>query len=537
MKNNTLRPYQSDLQARISAAWEAGAKNVVGVLPTGAGKTVLFTAVIQDADCATVAIAHRTELIAQMSLALARNGIRHQIIGNPLLAGECNALHLAELGRRFVDPQARVAAASVQTLAKRGGNWLSTVRLWVVDEAHHVLTKNEWGKCVAMMPNARGLGVTATPVRADGAGLGRHADGVFDEMIVGPGMRDLITAGFLSDYRIFAPKCADLDLSHVAIGASGDYVGSQLRAAVHGSHLTGDIVSHYLRLAKGKLGLTFTVDIESASEAAEAYRAAGVHAEMLSGKTPAAWRSKVLRAFRAREILQITNCDLLGEGTDVPGIEVVSFARPTESFGLYCQQFGRALRPLDGKSHAIIIDHAGNLMRHGVPDARREWTLDRRDRKSRGAPIGVIPFTSCPECAAAYERINRACPYCGHAPEPALRTAPEFVDGDLVELDGATLARMRGDVARVDAPWLTTPTNVVEGGMRKNHNARQAAQADLRETLALYGGWRTGEGETLSQAHRRFYLTFGTDVMTAQTLGAREAEVLREKIAAALPVR
>lgn len=452
------------------------------------------------------------------------------MIANATVIADINAQHMAEFGRRYIDPHARVVAASVQTLAKRPADWLAQVSLWVVDEAHHLLVKNVWGKCVAMMPNAKGLGVTATPVRADGAGLGRHADGVFDTMLIGPSMRDLINQGHLCDYRIYAPKCADLDLSNVAIGASGDYVGAQLRAAVHGSHLTGDIVSHYLKLAPGKLGLTFTVDIESATEAAEAYRAAGVPAEVLSGEAPAAWRAKVLRAFRARELLQITNCDLLGEGTDVPGIEVVSFARPTESFGLYSQQFGRALRPLEGKSHAIIIDHAGNVIRHGLPDAPREWSLDRRDRRSRGAVVGVIPVTACTECAAVYERVFSACPFCGHAPEPAARTAPEFVDGDLVELDAATLAKLRGEVDRVSAPWTATPSNIIEAGMRKQHNARRDAQTELRETLALYGGWRTGEGDTLSQSQRRFYLTFGVDVMTAQTLGAREALDLNTRV-------
>lgn len=380
-----------------------------------------------------------------------------------------------------------------------------------------------------MLPNARGLGVTATPTRADGKGLGRHADGVFDQMVVGPGMRELITAGYLADYRIFAPR-SDLDLSGVTIGSSGEYVGSQLRQAVHKSHLTGDTVAHYLRLARGKLGITFTVDVETAEETAEEYRIKGVAAEVLTGKTPTAWRQKVMRAFRAREIQQICNCDLLGEGTDVPAVEVVSFARPTASYGLYVQQFGRALRILEGKSHAIVIDHAGNVIRHGLPDAYREWSLDRRERGSRGKAAGVIPVTPCGQCAAVYERVHPACPFCGYAAEPAARSGPQFVDGDLGELDAATLAAMRGDVARVDSPITHAPTDIVGAAIQKNHRARQEAQAVLRRSLALYGGWRTALGDSLSMAQRRFYLSLGVDVMTAQTLGAREALELAEKI-------
>lgn len=505
---------------------------MLAVLPTGGGKTVVFSSIIANESGVSVAMAHRQELVGQMSLALARNGIRHRVVAPSGVRGEIEAMHLAELGRRYIDPHSNVVAAGVQTLVNHPESWMERCSLWVCDEAHHLGDKgNVWGRAVAMLPNARGLGVTATPTRADGKGLGRHADGVFDRMVVGPGMRELITAGYLCDYRIYAPR-GDLDLSGVAIGASGEYVGAQLRKAVHKSHLTGDTVTHYLRLAPGKLGITFTVDVETAEETAEEYRSKGVRAEVLTGKTPTAWRQKVMRAFRAREIQQLVNCDLLGEGTDVPAVEVVSFARPTASYGLYVQQFGRALRILEGKSHAVIIDHAGNVIRHGLPDAYREWSLDRRERASRGAPVGVMPVTTCTQCAAVYERVFPACPYCANAPEPAARTAPAFVDGDLSELDAATLAAMRGHVTAVDSQWRggQAPSDHVESAMLKHHNARQAAQAALRRAMALYGGWRTAAGDSLQMAQRRFFLTLGVDVMTAQTLSAKAASELSEKI-------
>lgn len=535
----TLRPYQIELSNAIDAAWSAGHRNVLAVLPTGGGKTVVFSSIVERAGCIAVAMAHRSELIGQMSLALARNGLRHRVIAPPQVRAEIEAQHVEEFGRRFIDPHSNVIAAGVHSLVNHPEPWMQKCGLWICDEAHHLGDKaNVWGRAVAMLPNARGLGVTATPVRADGKGLGRHADGVFDAMVVGPGMRDLIDAGYLADYRIFAPR-SDLDLSKVAIGASGDYVGGQLRDAVHASHLTGDTVAHYLRLAKGKLGITFTVDIETAEQTAKAYRAAGVNAEVLTGKTPTAWRAKVMRAFRAREVLQICNCDLLGEGTDVPAVEVVSFARPTASYGLYVQQFGRALRTLEGKAHAIIIDHAGNVLRHGLPDAYREWSLDARERRSRGTPAGVIPVTTCTQCSAVFERIYSSCPYCGHQNQPAQRSAPHFVDGDLAELDADTLAALRGEVARIDGaprvPQALSP--IAAAGLQKQHHLRQVAQKELRDVLALYGGWRTAAGDTLSIAQRRFYLTFGIDVMSAQALGRSEAEALKEKIDATLASR
>jgi DNA or RNA helicases of superfamily II len=195
--------------------------------------------------------------------------------------------------------------------------------------------------------------------------------------------------------------------------ATGDFNADQLRKAVHKSHITGDVVAHYLKLAPGKLGVTFAVDVEAATEIAGAFRAAGVPAEVVSAKTPDALRAQILRRFKAREILQLVNVDLFGEGFDLPAIEVVSFARPTESFALYCQQFGRALRLMLSKEAAavhahltdeqrraaiaasekpvaIIIDHVNNVLRHGLPDARREWSLDRRERRS-GKKSDAIP--------------------------------------------------------------------------------------------------------------------------------------------------
>jgi hypothetical protein len=172
-----------------------------------------------------------------------------------------------------------------------------------------------------------------------------------------------------------------------------------------------------------------------------------------------------------------------------------------------------------------------------LPDAFREWSLDRRERRARGVADGVRPVTTCGQCSAVYERVFPACPYCSHRNEPAARSAPQYVDGDLAELDAATLAAMRGDVERIDAPWQDgrAPSSVVESAMRKAHSARQSAQAELRATLERYGGWRTECGDPLAVAQRRFYLTFGVDVLSAQTLGAREASDLRDRVAAALP--
>lgn len=402
----------------------------------------------------------------------------------------------------------------------------------VVHNCHHLLADNKWGKATALFPNAKGLGVTATPTRADGRGLGRHADGLMDVMVESPGMRDLIGMGFLTDYRIFAPP-SDINLASVPISASGDFSPEPLRAAVHKSHIVGDVVSHYLRIAPGKLGVTFAVDVESATEIAAAYRQAGVPSEVVSANTPPALRAAILSRFARGELKQLLNVDLFGEGFDLPAIEVVGMARPTQSFALYCQQFGRSLRPLDGKSHAIIIDHVSNVLRHGLPDAPRVWTLDRRERRSRGKPDDVIPVRTCPSCLSVYERIYRECPFCGHYPEPAGRSGPEQVDGDLAELTPEALARLRGEIDKpLVLPYGATPE--IAGAVKKRHHEKQQAQAALRDAMAQWGGVQVARGLDLSQAQRLFYITYGIDVASAQALGRAEAEALRLRVEGAI---
>ena len=396
---SALRPYQQKAKEDIYASWQTR-QNIVAVLPTGAGKTVLLSNIVNEFNASTCVIAHRQELVSQISLALATQGVRHKLIAPKNVIKNIINLHLFVIGRDYYDPNSKVATAGVDTLIRRVDQlkaWAVTVRLWVIDEAHHLLRENKWGKAVEMFPNAKGLGVTATPLRADGKGLGADNDGVFEDMVVGPNMRELIDMGFLTDYRIFAPP-SDMDLSEVTVSkTTGDYNKVKMVKAAKQSHIMGDVVDHYLKLAKGKLGITFAPDVAMATEIAERFNLAGVPAEVVSAKTPDTERAKILKRFKDRELLQLVNVDLFGEGFDLPAIEVVSMARPTASYGLYVQIFGRGLRPmyLEGapletteqrlwaiansiKPNAIIIDHVGNVVRHGLPDANREWSLDRR---------------------------------------------------------------------------------------------------------------------------------------------------------------
>jgi len=535
-----LRPYQAADKAKIYDAWNSGANNVMLVEATGAGKTVIFSEIIKEHSGASCAIAHRQELVTQISLALARDGVRHKIIGPKKVVRLVVNTHMIELGVSYYDPSSPVAVAGVDTLVRRYDelkHWLDSVTLWVQDECHHVLKENKWGTAAKMFPNAKGLGVTATPRRADGKGLGRHADGLFDTMVEGPSMRELINAGYLTDYRIFAPP-SDLDLTDVSISKDGDYNKIKLKNAVRKSHVVGDVVAHYLRIAPGKLGITFATDVETATDIAQRFNDAGVPAAVVSAKTPDAERISILRRFKNRELLQLVNVDIFGEGFDLSSIMVVSFARPTESYALFVQQFGRSLRIMDGKINAIIIDHVGNVMRHGLPDARQSWTLDRRDKRGKSQPTDVIPIRTCLECFSAYERTYHKCPYCGAIPVPAGRSRPEQVDGDLTELDVATLAAMRGEVDRVDMHpeafrgELQNKFVPVIGQMAqvKIHALDQVTQKALRSSIAWRAGWQRAHGRDDRESYKRFYFMFGVDVMTAQTLKTKEAIELAGRI-------
>ncbi len=572
-----LRPFQRDIKAGVFNAWGAGRRNVLVKSATGTGKTVIMADIFKTVDRAAAAIAHRGELVSQISTALAREGVRHRIIGSESVRKSCVTSHMEDedIGRSFYDPNARVGVCSIDTLigqdAKRDP-WFSQVGLWAQDEAHHVQVENKWGRGASMFPNAYGMGFTALAWRADGGGLGTGQGGVFDELVRGPEMSDQIARGYLTSYVIFAPP-SDVDYSQVTVTASGDLSPAKLRAAVHASDkIVGDVVKHYRRVSMEKLGrlglgITFAVDVEAAKEIAAAFNADGVPAEIITDKTPGALRRQILRRFKRREVLQLVNVDLFGEGFDLPAIEIVSMVRKTESLQLYVQQFGRVLRPMltreqaaawgdmtdeqrlhilatGPKPYGIVIDHVGNVCRHGLPDALAVDSLDKRRSRS-ASENDAIPTRVCANvnvngsglvCAKTYERYYPACPFCGFYPEPAQRSAPQFVDGDLFELDAATLAALRGKVIDLQiAPAIPRGLNPIQaGGFHRQHLEKTKAQHYLREAMSLWAGWQRALGHDDQQAYRKFFHAFGIDALGAQALGRADAESLTLRIQAAL---
>jgi superfamily II DNA or RNA helicase len=569
---SNLRGFQQKLKDDANGAYLRGARAVMMQLSTGGGKTVIMGSFAKDhiaqpwnhrfpAGCS---IAHRGELLGQMSRQLAREGVPHGLIASEKVIRTIVAAHVEEFGRTFYNARSPWRVASVDTITKRDlGSWPQTVGMVHIDEAHHVLKENKWGKAAALFPNARLLLPTATPIRADKKGLGSHAHGLADALVEGPPMRQLIDDGYLTDYKVISIKPDDLRTDGIDVGSSGEFNQDQAREAVHRSKkLVGSIVDTYIEHARGKLGVTFAQDIEHAREICDEFNRKGIPAAVLTGDDDEEVRRKTLRRFANRELWQLINVDLFGEGFDLPAIECVSFGRLTASFALYSQMWGRALRLMisqilanawdtysvaqrrefirtSGKPFAYIFDHVGNFYFHkGPPDKPRPWTLDAGSKRGPSVNDG-IPMRLCLnlECAYPYERTYSVCPYCGTAaPPPAERGGPEQVDGDLAEIDPQILAQYRGEIARIDGRAPNVP-GAAHLPAIKQHMLRQAAQHRLREAMAYWYNQTTRPGDDNSVNWRRFWFTFNMDGMQAMTLGRPEATALHQRIVADLTNR
>lgn len=404
-----LRPYQAQMIDQARQAYRQGHRSVLFHLPTGGGKTISASAIVHGAAAKgnrTWWLTHRRELAEQASQTFYGLDIPHGLI---------RAGHVS-------DPAAMVQVASIQTIARRLAK-LPPPSFIVFDESHHIGAA-QWEQIYHAFPAAKILGLTATPWRLDGQGLGKW----FSHMVSGPTVGELIAQGSLSPYRLFAPSQPDL----AGVGSvAGDYKRNALSDAMNKPAIVGDAISHYRRLCAGKRAVVFAAGVENSKAIAAQFNAAGIPAEHVDGSMPTELRDAAVERFRRGETLILSNADLFGEGFDVPAIEAAILLRPTQSLSLYLQQVGRALRPFPGKTEAIILDHAGNSLRHGLPDDEREWSLECREKRAR-REASEVPVRQCENCYFVY-RPAPACPSCGHAPAVRAREI-EIVEGTLEEV-------------------------------------------------------------------------------------------------------
>lgn len=422
----SLRPYQKTVKKHLVAQFANGHQNVLAVMPTGAGKTVLFSDIAMrmfKSEKTVWILVHRAELVKQVSNTLNLFGVQHACLQ----------------GSKYrPDYHARVQVISIQSLNSRLHKFNKMPDLVIVDEAHHAVS-GTWSKTISKINAPTLLGVTATPVRADGVGLGRDFGGIFDEIVIGPQVSELIELGYLVQPKIYQSQHV-IDMSAVKF-RGGDIDVTEQAKLLDTNTITGDAVAHYKRVADGMLAVAFCVNVAHAEHVAAAFNAAGIPAMAASGNmsdTDRDWMFGQNGAFERGEIQVVTSCDLISEGFDIPKIGCAILLRRTMSEGLYLQQVGRALRPSEGKEFAIVLDHVHNTyLHHDPPHWDREWGLQGTPKRSKKTKREEIRVFQCERCWYVAD-VPGPCPECGHqkAAKPI-----KFKDGELVEVDESKMER------------------------------------------------------------------------------------------------
>lgn len=427
----SLRPYQTQAIAEVYAHRRPGAR-VLCVAPTGAGKTVIGSQMILDELASggrVIFLAHRTELIAQTYAKLLAMGLDESLVGVIMADG---VIPHPVTGRRVCckRPLAPVQVASIDTLRRRPVP--AGVTLVLIDECHRSLAKS-YRDVVAACPQALTVGLTATPYRGDGRGLGD----LFEHLVVVTTPRALMAEGFLAEPRVFSHPHR-VDTSKVATVA-GEFNQQQLAEAADKRELLGSIVEHWKRHLDGVRTVAFAVNVAHSRHIAEQFVEAGVPAEHLDGETPAEERAGILARVDRGETLVVSNCGVLCEGWDQPSVKGCILARPTKSRALYVQCAGRVLRPWRGET-PVILDHAGSVLDHDLPHADWEITLDGKKKKAKQS----VAIKECPSCFAACPSNARTCFFCQHP----FTDDTDSSAGDPLEERAGDLVEIRADALR-----------------------------------------------------------------------------------------
>lgn len=414
----TLRPYQAKLEDDIRKAYLSGARAVLAVLPTGGGKTYTFSSVAYKTDLrnkSAWAIAHRHNLIKQISMSFTACGIKHGIV---------KAGYTPDYG-------SRVQVASIQSLIKRTDN-LKDPDLIIIDECHHSPSAS-YKAIVDRYPNARILGVTATPARTDGKGLGE----IFQSMVQGPTVSELMDMGYLCRYKLVGPA-KSMDLTGVPI-VGGDFAAQVLDSRPERSRVIGDAVETWMRVAKGKRTIVFCVSIKDAEHTAALFSDTGYKFKAVHGQLKDDEISRILTDISTGALDGITSCDLVSEGTDIPALECEVDLAPTQSLVKHIQKTGRVLRIDLGNPNkvAIIIDHAENYLRNMLlPDMTPEWSLAGVKQGKKASGERSIAVRQCGSCYFVHKPAP-ICPECGYVyplkPREVEKEAGEMAEVDLEE--------------------------------------------------------------------------------------------------------
>jgi superfamily II DNA or RNA helicase len=405
-----LRPYQNDLVEQVREAWREGYKAPCIVLGCGGGKSCIVAEIARRTTWngkRVLFLVHRRELVDQIFRTFVRWGV---------------LMDLCEIGM-------------VQTFTRRL-NKLQKPTLIITDENHHSLAQS-YKRIYEYFPDVPRVGVTATPVRLNGDGLGD----VNDKLIIGVSTKWLIENHCLAPYDYYAPDIADLTGLHTKMG---EYVTSDIEKAMIKKAVFGDVIRYYKQLADGKKAVCYCSSIKHSEKTAEAFRQSGISAAHIDGSTPKQERDKIIADFRNGSVTILCNVDLISEGFDVPDCECAILLRPTHSLTLYIQQSMRCMRYKPNK-RAVIIDHVGNYARHGMPDDDREWTLEKKKRnKIQQEKEQAAKVLQCPECFFTFspelsDGGRKICPHCGYMFPNKARTIEVEEETKLIKVVGFKL--------------------------------------------------------------------------------------------------
>jgi len=381
----TLRQYQKDSVNNLHDLYHHN-RRIVLVSPTGSGKTVMAAKIIESATGRVLFIAHRRELINQCSIKLDEIGIDHGIIMS---------------NHPRSKPDSPVQVASVQTLLNREPPPADFI---IIDECHRSLA-DSYQTIVDRYPGIPVLGLTATPWRGDGQGLGLF----YEEMLVVSQVSKLVEEGFLLEPTVHIPHVPDLTKVKVV---GGDYVETELEKVMNERMLARQIVADWCSITPGRKTVLFACTVKHSMEMVTLFRHVGVAAEHLDCNTSIDDRDAILSRLRSGETTLVSNVGVLTEGWDLPELECVLLARPTKSLSLYMQMVGRGMRPHESKNDTIVIDHAGCTKEHGLATINRKYDLN-------GHKVQTMPtFKMCPNCMRISKSKNQICDLCGCVARP-----------------------------------------------------------------------------------------------------------------------
>jgi DNA repair protein RadD len=391
----TPRPYQNDCRERIRNSYAKGKRAPILVIPTGSGKTLVAADIVHRTNAkgnSVYVLVHRQELLRQASDKLDAYGVPHGIIAPG-----------------FAETPNPIQVASVWTLVRRLKR-VPKPSLLIIDEAHHALA-DTWKKILTYWSESLLLGLTATPTRLDGQGLGKLSGGFFDDLILGPSIKDLIGMGYLTRPMCYGPS-AGIDLSNIHTVA-GDYDKHEIAEVMDKPKITGCAVEHYQKICPGVPFIAFATNIAHAEHIAGKFNDAGIPCMSIDGTMDDRKRKYVLDCYTSGRIKGLSSCDLISEGFDVPSCGCTILLRPTQSEGLFLQQPGRGMRPYPGRTVNYVLDHVGNCHRHGLPTSDRHWTLEGRRRRRTADDQDVPKARQCGSCFMWYDTSLDVCPGCG----------------------------------------------------------------------------------------------------------------------------